>query len=442
MTIASLYNDMIFLGVFLLAGFALREIIKPLQKLFLPASLIGGVLALILGQQVLGIVQVPDSFSSMSGTLINVIMAALVFGVTINKNRIVSYLDYSCVCQGVYGMQMALGALLGAGLALIWPGLPNGWGAMGVFAFHGGHGTANAAGAVFEELGIAENMTVGMVLSTFGLVIAMTIGMVIVNWGIKKGYTAYVHEPQKQPAWYFGGPLPEAQRKPTGRMVTTSIGINHLALQVAWLLLATFIGKKLFWASSFVWSGVNSLPTLMQGLVGAVILWPILCKLKLDSLVDISTIKQISGFCLEIVVLTAMATLKLQFIATFIVPLLIYTAICTVVTAILSIGCSRAFCQKEWFEKAVMVFGMGTGTTATGLALVRAVDPNSESSAGDAHGVYSSITCWNNLFTAIVPVWMMTGLGMTVGVGFGMFAVCMILGFGVFARAKKKAMGA
>ena len=236
MTIASLYNDMIFLGVFLLAGFALREIIKPLQKLFLPASLIGGVLALILGQQVLGIVQVPDSFSSMSGTLINVIMAALVFGVTINKNRIVSYLDYSCVCQGVYGMQMALGALLGAGLALIWPGLPNGWGAMGVFAFHGGHGTANAAGAVFEELGIAENMTVGMVLSTFGLVIAMTIGMVIVNWGIKKGYTAYVHEPQKQPAWYFGGPLPEAQRKPTGRMVTTSIGINHLALQVAWLL--------------------------------------------------------------------------------------------------------------------------------------------------------------------------------------------------------------
>ncbi|MCI7795146.1 MAG: hypothetical protein MR528_02450 [Lachnospiraceae bacterium] len=90
------------------------------------------------------------------------------------------------------------------------------------------------------------------------------------------------------------------------------------------------------------------------------------------------------------------------------------------------------------FEKAVMVFGMGIGTTATGLALVRAIDPNSESSAGDAHGVYSSITCWNNLFTAIVPVWTMTGIGLIVGVGFGMFAVCMIAGFGVFARAKRK----
>jgi len=48
---------MILIGVFMLAGFFVREIVKPIQKLFLPASLIGGLLALILGQQMLGLLR-------------------------------------------------------------------------------------------------------------------------------------------------------------------------------------------------------------------------------------------------------------------------------------------------------------------------------------------------------------------------------------------------
>ena len=58
MTVASLFSDMILIGVFMLAGFFVREIVKPIQKLFLPASLIGGLLALILGQQMLGLVEI------------------------------------------------------------------------------------------------------------------------------------------------------------------------------------------------------------------------------------------------------------------------------------------------------------------------------------------------------------------------------------------------
>lgn len=51
---AAIVNDLAILLVFLLIGFALREIIRPLQKLFLPAGLIGGIIALLVGPQVLG----------------------------------------------------------------------------------------------------------------------------------------------------------------------------------------------------------------------------------------------------------------------------------------------------------------------------------------------------------------------------------------------------
>lgn len=435
MTIASLYNDLMFFGIFLLIGFFVRELIKPLQKMFLPASLIGGVIALVMGQQVLGVVAVPESFSSLSGTLINVIMAALVFGVTINKKRIASYLDYCFVCGGLYFMQMFVGVSVSVLLLKFWPGLPKGWGIMGLFSFHGGHGTAGSAGGVFKGLGIAENLTVGMVLSTFGLIIAMTVGMVIVNFGIRKGWATFVKEPQKQPSWFYGGALPEEQRKPVGKTVTSSIGINHFALQSCWLFLAAWIGKKLFWLVGFIWPGVTVLPVLMQGIIGAAILWPILCKLKLDAFVDLKAVNQISGMCLEIVVLTAMATLNLGFVATFIVPLLIYTTVCCSLTGIMALLCCRKFCKEEWFEKACMVFGMGTGTTATGLALVRSMDPEGQSCAGDAHGIFSALFCWSNTFVGLTPVWLTTGrTGLCIGIGVVGFVIAMSCGWFFFGR--------
>ena len=99
---------MLLLAVFMLMGFFIREYIKPLQKLFLPASLIGGLLILLLGQQVLGVVTVPDSYSGIPNVLIDIVMASLVFGVSFNRDKIFSYLDYVCVPMTAYGLQMCL----------------------------------------------------------------------------------------------------------------------------------------------------------------------------------------------------------------------------------------------------------------------------------------------------------------------------------------------
>lgn len=276
MTVASLCNDILVLAVFLLVGFFVRELCKPLQKLFLPSSLIGGLILLLLGQQILGVVEVPESFGSIPSVMIDIVMAATVFGVTINRKKLGSYLDYSCMTMTSYGMQLGLGVLLGWLLQKIWPGLPDGWGVMGVFSFHGGHGTAAAAGAAFEKLGIEGNMAVGMVLSTLGLIVAMLVGMIMVNFGIRRGWGTYVKEPKKQPDYFYGGVLPEEKRVASGHTVTTGISINHLALQVAWLLTALFIGRKLFGFLGAYIPFFNELPSVLHGIFGGAILWQFL----------------------------------------------------------------------------------------------------------------------------------------------------------------------
>ncbi len=438
MTVASIYGDLVTFGLLLLAGFAVREIVKPIQKLFLPASLIGGVIGLILGPQVLGLMEKPESFSSFSGTLINLMLTGIVFGVVINKEKITSYLDYSVANQSVYGMQMFLGPIVGVLLASIWPSLPESWGIMGLYAFHGGHGTAATAGALFAELGVEENQTVGAVLATIGLIVAMTIGMAMVNFGIRKGWAKYIKEPKTAPAWTFGGLLPEDKRTSIGTTVTNPIGVNHLALQLSWLFLAYFVGKTLIGWLVMLWPAASNIPSMLYGILGSIIVWPLMVKLKLDRYVDKKAINQLCSLCMEIIVLTVVCTLNLKFLAANIVPILIYSVILVGMTLFMAFYLPYCFAEDEWFEKGCMIFGHTTGTGATGFALLRAVDPESESSVGDAHGVYSALSCWQNALPAVVPIWMMSGILLTSGVGLAMMVICLVIGFGFFARRKAK----
>lgn len=276
-----------------------------------------------------------------------------------------------------------------------------------------------------------------MVLATFGLIVAMLAGMIMVNIGVRKGWSKFVKDPQKQPSWYYGGALPEDKRGPIGLTVTSSISINHLALQAGWLLTAVFAGRMLIQLVGLFWDSVSVLPTVMQGIAGGAIVWNAARLVKLERFIDVKFIHQMSGFLLEVVVLTAMATLDLELISTFIVPIVVYTLVCSAVTLMIAFGGCKLFCREEWFEKALMAYGVGTGNTATGLALVRAVDPDSQSAAPDNHGIYSAVMCWKEAFAGLVPVWMMTGLGMTMGVGAVMCAVCLGIGFALFARPGK-----
>lgn len=440
MTFNQMLNELSIFGVFLLVGFLLREIIKPLQKLFIPASVIGGVVALIMGQQVFGIIEVPASFSSYSGALIRVVMAAVVFGVTVNVDKLKSYGDYMMVVHSIYGLQMFIGIALGSLFCFIWPKLPIGWGFQGVQSFYGGHGTAGAAGAVFEELtGSADITGIGMVLATFGLIAAMTIGMVIVNYGVRHGWSQFVKDPKKQPAYYYGGILPTEERKSIGKSVTSSIGINALALQLAWIFLAMFIGDILFGFIEKFIPVVGKMPQLTYGTVGAIILWPILCALKMDKYVDKKSINQISGLCLEILILGSMATLSIKIITIYLVPLIIFSIIMCGITFAWSLYFSKKICKDQWFEKAIMICGQSTGATPTGLALVRAIDPNNEACSPDAHGIYSGISFWTTFFTGLLPISLVSG-NMSLGITAGaiQFVVCVVIGFVVFRTIKNK----
>lgn len=46
--------------------------------------------------------------------------------------------------------------------------------------------------------------------------------------------------------------------------------------------------------------------------------------------------------------------------------------------------------EKSWFEKAAILFGQNTGSTASGLTLLKMVDPEMESTALEDFGIFQS----------------------------------------------------
>lgn len=437
MTLQSLLDDLAVFCIFLMIGFLLREFIKPLRKLFLPASIIGGAVALILGNQCIGLVQIPDSFEGVSGVLITVVTTSVVFGIDINLERLKSDIDYTLACNVMYGYQLLVGTLVGAALCLIWPALPEGWGIMGVFAYFGGHGTALVAADAFEQLGIEGTREIAVILATIGLITAMVLGMVVVNFGIRKGWGSYVQSPDKSDEATKAGVLPKEKQVPIGMEKVNSIGINSLALQLCFIMISIFIGTVIFGLLDDYIAIVSQFPGTIKGIVGAIILWPLLKKLKLDGYVDRRSISTISGLALELVVLTAVATLRIDIITSYFWPIMIYSAAIVLPMLIICVALCRGFCGKEnWFEKACCLFDMSNGNNATGLALLRAVDPNSQSNVAEALGVFMTVSLWIQVAPGLFPMMVTGSMWTMVLIGVGLVVVDLVV-MKLFFAAKR-----
>lgn len=433
MTLASLLSDVSILCVFLLAGYVVLQLCKPLQKLFLPASVIGGVIALICGPQVLGLVDIPSSFSGMSTVLIIVVCACAVFGSTINGDKLRSYGDFICIYVLTYGAQMVISPLVGAACEKIWPNLPRGWGIMALYSFWGGHGTAASAGAVFEQMGIEGNTQMGMILSTIGLISAIVGGMILINWGVRKGYAQKV---KLDSAETIQGVLPKEQRIPIGDERVSSIAVNNLMFQLSLIMLCIWLGEKLIRLLTLVLPMASVFPSQINGIIGALILWPIMQKVGLGEYVDKKTINTICGFCLEFVIVSAVATIQLDLVAAYIIPILIMSVCIISMTVVFSILCSKLICKDDWFEKGIGSYGQSNGSASTGLALIRCVDPNGETSAADAVGIANSVTSpLYSSMAAFGPVLLLSSMWAFVGVGALLLTIP--LGIGVFIFGKK-----
>lgn len=367
------------LSVLLVAGKVLRVKLPILQKLYLPSSIVGGLLGLLLLTLFRDCVPegVVEDMRRMPGFLINVIFATLFLGVGVPKvkNLAASVLPQLTLAQIVVWGQYAVGiGVTGFLLAPAFKVHPA-FGNLLELGFEGGHGTVGGMAEAFISHNWTDGIALGYTVATIGMVFGIVGGMCMVNWAYAKGYIRTVRPFEERSDSERKGIHPKDERPSAGLQTVLPDSVDSLAWHVAIVGLAVLIGFGILQgcraaeialfpdAKTRLFIGFPMFPLCMLG--GVSLQW--LSKMvKVDLLVDRDQMMRISGAALDYLSLSAVATIELSVVAANWMPLTIMVALGLVWTIWSVLFFSPRLFREAWFERGIAEFGQATGVTATG----------------------------------------------------------------------------
>ena len=420
------------LSVLLVAGKILRVQIPLLQKLYLPSSIVGGLLGLLLVTCFREHVpeSLTDEMRQMPGFLINVIFATLFLGggVPKVKNLAASVLPQLTLAQIVVWGQYVVGVGLAGFLLVPAFNVSPAFGNLLELGFEGGHGTVGGMSEAFRAHGWEDGIALGMCL---------------VNWAYARGYIKTVRPFGKRTLSERRGIHPKDARPSAGRQTVLPDSVDSLAWHIAIVGIAVLIGfgilQGLKAAEMALFPGAKTrlfmgFPMFPLCMVGGALLQMMAKAVKVDLLVDRDQMMRISGAALDYLALSAVATIQLSVVAANWMPLTIMVISGIVWTVFAVMFFSPRLFKEAWFERGIAEFGQATGVTATGLLLLRTVDPDSKtiaaaSFAGKQLLHEPAMNLWVALAFALVltigwlPVFLISTAMLAIWIGVSVFLI-------------------
>ena len=399
------------LGILLVAGTILRLYVPFIKKFFLPASLIAGIIGLLLGPSVLNVIpqNIVNCWSSLSGKLIVLVFAPMLMGKREASGKKYVRKSFNGVCfawgcsMAQYAIPLLLTALLFTPLfdtnSLFGTSFESGW--------CGGHGTAAGMSAVFESLGWTEGQSIAVTNATFGLLCGVFGGIVLVNIAARRGWAKYIGNGNSLSIKNTEKELYNDENKATDTKLSVSGKvIDNFAFHAAILSIAIFLGWIIaYLLKTYLSLNLNWFTTSMLagGLVQLV-----LNRTPWGDAVDTKVYSRIQGIALEFLVAGAVASLNLKVIADNILPIAIASVIIFAFMVFYTIFYARGIFGKDWFESSILNYGMCSGVVATGMLLLKVCDPENKSEALPLYAVrapFISMVVGGGVVTSMMPVW-------------------------------------
>ena len=407
-------------------GYWLRRKLVFLQRLYLPASVVAGLVGLALFQTLMGSgVEVPAEVTAgwgkLPGQLINIVFACLFLGTALPP---VAKVWKSASRQLAYGQivawgQYAVGCFFVLLLFKPFFGLPDIFAGIMPVGFEGGHGTAGGMAPTFDELGFPEMKDYALASATGGILGAIIVGMGLVNWAVRKGYVEKKAKPGVSEE-DFSGIIPHEHRPHAGRISVSSDVIGSLSLHLVFVGAAILLGwlmkqGLMLFATTPEATGtkiVSSFPLFPLCMLGGVMVQWLADRLDPHEHMDEGLMLRIQNCALDFLVVAAIATIRIDVVAQQWLPIavLILAGVGWNVL-MLTVFARRAF-KNAWFERGIAEMGQSMGVTATGLLLLRVVDPDYETEAAEAfaakqllHEPFMGGGLWTGAAIPLLALW-------------------------------------
>lgn len=376
-------------GLLACIGMFLRAKIKFLREMFVPATILAGLLGCIflnlIGTQVdIGV----DAafYTDLVGHLF--ILSFISIGLTKTKKQDNTDNQHGALKHMASGsMSMCLvwcivyglSALIGIGIIAV-IGSPFGmdpiYGMLIPYGFCEGPGLAVSFGTTFEQFGWQDASAVGLTFAAVGFLSSFIVGVPLAKLGIKKGIAT--HTGQVDDSISKGFYNAEEQQESLGSVTTYSGSIEtltfHFGLMAISYVTAIWITKLVTLIPGSLGITLSGL-TFMYGLISAYIIKFIMEKCHIEHLHNSVLQTKITGLMSDFLVICAFMAVQFSIVSRWAIPLAIECILIVIFTLIICIFFGQRLGSSYDFERTLGLLGTCLGTAPSGIALVRIVDP-------------------------------------------------------------------
>ena len=412
------------LSVLLLVGTFLRAKVKLFQSLYLPASVIGGFIGIIISPEIFGRFsnysiseEWIKTYSLLPGILSVPIFAAIPLGMFLNENKNIKsmYPSKVLICFGLFQCasmsQSAIGYATNMFFSKINPQL-NMYRTFGYelsAGFAGGHGLAAATGKLLEGFGIPQweiAQGVALTTATIGLIGGIVFGIIFINLAVRKNKTKIIKRinDNADKSMEVGYNKDINKQNSLGRETFLSSSIETITFHLAIIFTVCGIAYiVLNFVKKMNIAGLNVLPVWTYSMIIMFALNFIIKKLNLVWMVDAKVKAKIMGTLSDFAIVSAMTSLPIKAIINYIAPITFMCILGFIITYLLVFPLNSFFFKEDYsFERAIISWGTLTGVLITGMTLLKICDPEYKSPALSEFSLGFSLMSVTGLL--IVPI--------------------------------------
>lgn len=411
-----------YLSFLLILGVIIKGRFKIFQNLFIPASIIGGGIGLLIGPEIMGRVfsiSTPISWSKdisfLPGLLIVPVIASIPLGMNLkfknSKGEFRDILITGFILFIVTFLQLGIGYFVNFFYKYILKKpLYTTFGAELNTGFAGGHGTAGMIGRVLQEMNLEYWSTaqgIATTTATFGLVGGIILGIFLINRASLRGETAILKKPSEIPKELKQGYYTDISKQNSlGRETMLSSSIDTLAFHIgiifsvcgiSYIILNTIKRYRVPILSSIsIWV----FAMIIMGIV-----WLSMKRLGLEWCIDVKVKSRISALFTEFAVVSAIVSLPIKAVFTYFFPIVLMSILGFILTwYCIKYYCYRYFKNSYPFERAISMAGTSFGVFLTGMLLLKICDPDFSSPVLGDYSLGFSLTAFVGPFLIVSSI--------------------------------------
>ncbi len=390
----------IWISILLVFGAFLRTKISFLQKRLIPSSLIGGLVGFVLMNT--GLIGMPTAegwmpiSSKVFGVLVYHLFAFGFVGIgMMQQDKKQGEKKSKWVRNGalwmalMYCLVYALQGVTGKTIFELWKMVSGGdfftgFGYLVGSGFSQSPGAAQAYGTMWESTyGVQGASSVGLAFGAMGFLCAICLGIPLANRGIKNGWIAD-QSSRELPVSFLKGMMGKGEAVECARTTTHPANIDNFAFHIAVMAALYAVGYMfaLAW-SVYMPKGINGLGfglLYTWGMIAGLVTRKVLDKIDCLHVLDNSSTRRITSSTIDYMICAVFMGISMSDINAILVPFLGTVVVAALLTYFVALWFARRM-PEYGFERGLAILGCYTGTVASGILLLRIIDPDFKSPA-------------------------------------------------------------